>query len=81
METEYDIFEILLNRSVKWHLCAQGRKGALYMLKLVGDRTLNECFAIDLGTRATIARVNCGNAAAPSIIDNCAATAGNSAIA
>ena len=64
METEYDIFEILLNRSVKWHLCARGKKAALYMLKLVASRTFNECFAIDLETQASLARMNGGSYAA-----------------
>lgn len=64
METEYDIFEILLNRSVKWHLCAQGKKAATYMLKLVASRTFNECLAIDLATQETLARMNCGSFAA-----------------
>lgn len=78
METEYDIFEILIHRNVKWHMCAQGRKGALYMLKVVGSRTLNECFAIDLGTRVTVARVNCGNVAGQPILNSKGAAAGNS---
>lgn len=58
METEYDVFEILLNRSVKWHLCVREKQRALDMLKAVGSRTFNECFATDLGTGEIIARAN-----------------------
>jgi hypothetical protein len=58
METEYDVFEILLNRTVKWHLCVREKQRALDMLKALGSRTFNECFAPDLRTREIIGRVN-----------------------
>lgn len=75
METEYDIFEVLLNRTVKWHLCARGKQSALDVLKALGSRTFNECFATDLGTQEIIARVNCGNFAAQSIVEDYKAAA------
>jgi hypothetical protein len=59
METEYDVFEVLLNRSVKWHLCVREKQLALDMLKALGTRTFNECFATNLGTQEIIGRVNC----------------------
>ena len=76
METEYDVFEVLLNRSIKWHLCVRGKQRALDMLKALGIRTFNECFATDLGTQEIIGRVNSGNIAAESIIEDYRSTAG-----
>jgi hypothetical protein len=58
MNAEFDVFEILLNGSVKWHLCSREKQRALDMLKAVGTRTYNECFAMDLETREIIGRVN-----------------------
>ena len=58
MDTEYDVFEILPNRSVRWHFWVRGKQCALYMLKAVGTRTFNECFAMNLATREIIGRVN-----------------------
>jgi len=63
METQYDIFEVLLNRTVKWHRCVLGKQGALYMLKDVSFHTSNECFAIDLETREILTRMNGCNVA------------------
>lgn len=58
MDTEYDVFEILLNRSVKWHSCFREKQRALEVLKALGTQTFNECFATDLATREIIGRVN-----------------------
>ena len=58
MKTEYDLFEILPNRSLVWHAWVRGTQGALEMLKAVGNRTCNECFATDLETREIIGSVN-----------------------
>jgi hypothetical protein len=70
VETEYDVFEILLNRSVKWHLCVREKQRALNMLKALGSRTFNECFATDLETHEIIARVNNGNIASQAILED-----------
>jgi hypothetical protein len=58
MSTEYDVFEILLDGSVKWHLCIPEKQRALAVLKAVGSRTFNECFATNLETQEIIGRVN-----------------------
>jgi hypothetical protein len=70
METEYDVFEVLLNRSVKWHVCVREKQHALDMLKALGSRTFNECFATILGTQEIIGRVNCGSLTAKSSIED-----------
>jgi hypothetical protein len=70
VQTEYDVFEILLNRSVKWHLCVGGKQHALDVLKALGSRTFNECFATNLGTQEVIGRVNSGSKAARSVIED-----------
>jgi hypothetical protein len=75
MDTDYDVFEILLDRSVKWHLSVRDKQRALDMLKAVGCRTFNECFATNLGTREIIGRVNSGSIAAQSIVEDHRATA------
>jgi hypothetical protein len=75
METEYDVFEILLNGSVKWHMCVREKQRALDMLKAVGSRTFNECFATDLETRQIIGRINNGSIAAQPIVEDHRATA------
>jgi hypothetical protein len=69
MDTEYDVFEILINRSVKWHLCVREKQRALDMLMALGTRTFNECFATDLGTQEIIGRVNIGAMAPHSIVE------------
>ena len=58
METEYDVFEVLSNRSVKWRLCVREKQRALDMLKALGSRTFNECFATNIDTQEIIGRVN-----------------------
>jgi len=58
MNAEFDVFEILQNGSVKWHVCVQEKQRALNMLRAVGSRTFNECFATDLETQEIIGRVN-----------------------
>lgn len=68
MYSDYDVFEILLNRSVKWQMCVRGKQRALDMLKVVGSQTFNECFAISLSTREIIGRVNSERIATQSIV-------------
>jgi len=58
MNTEYDVFEILQDRSVRWRFCLQGKQRALDTLKALSARTFNECFATNLATREIIGRVN-----------------------
>jgi hypothetical protein len=68
MDTKYDVSEILINRSVKWHLCIREKQRALDMLKAVGTRTFNECFATNLETQEIIGRVNERSLAPQSVI-------------
>jgi hypothetical protein len=70
VETEYDVFEILLNRSVKWHLCVHEKQRALDMLKALGTRTFNECFATNLGTQEVIGRVNSGSTGSQAVLED-----------
>jgi hypothetical protein len=70
MNTEFDVFEILQNGSVRWHLCVQEKQRALNMLKAVGSRTFNECFATDLETQEIIGRVNERHSAVPCMIND-----------
>jgi hypothetical protein len=69
MNTEFDVFEILQNGSVRWHLCVQEKQRALNMLRAVGSRTFNECFATDLETQEIIGRVNETHSAVPYMIN------------
>jgi hypothetical protein len=64
MNNEYDVFEVLPNGSAIWHACVQGTQEALEMLKRVGRRTRNECFATDLAKQRIISRANEGNSPA-----------------
>jgi hypothetical protein len=70
MNTEFDVFEILQNGSVRWHLCVQVKQRALNMLRALGSRTFNECFATDLETQEIIGRVNQRHLAAPSVMND-----------
>jgi hypothetical protein len=74
MNTEYDVFEVLLNRSVKWQFCAREKQLALDVLKALGTRTFNECFATDLGTQEIIGRVNSERVGADSVLEDYAST-------
>jgi hypothetical protein len=76
MDTEYDVFEILPNRSVKWHLCIREKQRALDILRALGSRTFNECFATNLATREIIGRVNSGSIAAQTIMEEHGVCAG-----
>jgi hypothetical protein len=76
MDAEYDGFEVLQDRSVRWRFCLQGKQRALDMLKALGTRTFNECFATDLTTREIIGRVNNGSIAAQIIMEEHTACAG-----
>jgi len=75
VETEYDLFEVLSNRSVKWHLCVRGKQRALDMLKALGSRTFHECFATDFETQEIIGRVNSESVASQSILEDYRSTA------
>jgi hypothetical protein len=70
VESEYYVFEALLNGTVKWHLRVRTKQLALDMLKALGSRTFNECFATDLETQEIIGRLNCGSVATQSIIED-----------
>jgi hypothetical protein len=70
MDTDYDLFEVLSDGSVKWRSCVRDKQRALVMLKVVGSRTFNQCFAINLVTQEIIGRVNSRRIAAqPSVED------------
>jgi hypothetical protein len=58
VENEFDVFETLHDRSVRWHLRVRGFQPALAKLERVSKQTTNECFAIDLATETIIGRVN-----------------------
>jgi hypothetical protein len=75
VEAEYDVFEVLSNRSLKWHLCVRGKQRALDMLKALGSRTFNECFATNFETQEIIGRVNGENVASQSILEDYSSTA------
>jgi len=70
VETEYDIFEVLLNRSVRWHVCVREKQLALYTLKVLGTQTFNECFATNLGTHEIIGRVNSGSICTQAVLED-----------
>jgi hypothetical protein len=76
MDTEYDVFEILQDRSVRWRFCLPGKQRAPHTLKALGARTFNECFATNLATREIIGRVNDGSIAAQTIMKEHGACAG-----
>ena len=58
METEYDIFEVSADLTIRWHICVSGKKRALNALKIVGLQTLNQCFATELKTGEIIGWAN-----------------------
>ena len=58
METEYDIFEVRPDMTIRWHICVSGKKRALDALKMVGLQTLNQCFAAELKTGEVIGWAN-----------------------
>ena len=60
MEHEFDVFETLPDRSVRWRACIRGTQPALTKLKSISTQTINEVFAIDLATQTIIGRVNEG---------------------
>jgi serine/threonine-protein kinase RIO1 len=61
MNDEYDVFEILPDKSLLWRVWARGEQRALELLKAAGIKTPNECFAIDLKRQEIIGRVNEGH--------------------
>ena len=58
METEYEIFESLQDRTVIWRGCACGTQAALATLEKLSKQTENELFAIHLRSQTVIARAN-----------------------
>lgn len=64
MEKEYEIFESLRDQSVIWRCCACGSQVALATLAELSKQTDNELFAIHLGSRTVIGRVNQAQSAA-----------------
>jgi len=63
MEHEFDVFETLPDRSVRWRACIRGIQPALTKLRSMSKLTVNEVFAIDLATQTIIGRVNEGSPA------------------
>jgi hypothetical protein len=66
MDCEYDLYELLPDRSLKWRSCVRGTRRAVEALQEMAEQTDNECFATELGTDEIIARVNEG----PQILDD-----------
>lgn len=64
MNTEYNVFEILPEGSARLRAFVKGTRHALWMLKVVGRHTCNECFATSLNTLKIIGRVNEGSSTA-----------------
>jgi hypothetical protein len=64
MNIDYDVFDVLPNRSLMLRASIRGMQRALAALKTIGSRTSNECFATELETQEVIGRVNNGRAAA-----------------
>jgi hypothetical protein len=60
MDSQYDVFEICPDHSVKWHASVIGLARALEKLEALGRETLNQCFATDLSAKQITARVNVG---------------------
>jgi hypothetical protein len=48
---EYDVFEVLADKSLIWRACASGVQAAIYKLEAVGRHNTHDCFAINLRTR------------------------------
>jgi hypothetical protein len=61
MANDFDIFETLPDRSVKWRVCVRGGEAALTSLVRISMQTVNEVFAIDLATQRIIGRINEGS--------------------
>jgi hypothetical protein len=66
MERGYDLFEIFADHSVHWRSCVRGTNRALEALQEMGQQTINECLATELGSNEVVARVNDG----PRILDD-----------
>jgi hypothetical protein len=64
LEHEYDVFETLPDRSVRWHVSVRGTQSALAKLQGISKQTANECFAIHLDTKTIIATVQARSLAA-----------------
>ena len=58
VDRDYDIFEILPGESLLWRMCVHGTQNVAKALEELGKQTPNECFAINIGTKEVIARVN-----------------------
>jgi hypothetical protein len=56
--TEYDIFEIMPDRSLLWRACTRSLKNANLMLMDFSKQSTNEFFAIHLLTNEIVARSN-----------------------
>ena len=58
MNHDDDVFEIRPDRSVTWRGCFKGTQRALEKLESLGKETSNQCFAMNVGTREIVGRVN-----------------------
>jgi hypothetical protein len=54
---EYDIVEVLHDRSLRWSSRVKGTTAGLVALEQVSRKTINECFAIHVSTQTILARV------------------------
>jgi len=61
MGHDFDIFETLPDRSVRWRACVHGTEAVLNKLVKISMQTVNEVFAIDLATQKIIGRINEGS--------------------
>jgi hypothetical protein len=64
LEHEYDVFETLPDRSVRWRTSIRGTQLALAKLDVISKQTPNECFAIHLDTKTIIGTVQARSLAA-----------------
>jgi hypothetical protein len=58
MDRDYDIFEKLPDESVVWRTSVHGTQNLACELERVGEKTTNECFAINIDTKEVLGRIN-----------------------
>jgi hypothetical protein len=64
VEHEYDVFEKLPDRSIRWRTSVRGIQPALATLDVISNKTTNECFAIHIDTKTIIGTVRTRSMAA-----------------
>jgi len=60
MHQDYDVFEVFPDHTLRWRVCVHGTQLALATLEEIAKRTVNECFASNVGTQEIIGRANEG---------------------